>query len=56
MKMTLFAQIVGLLPREDFDKLVGQHDSDKHNKGLDSWHQLIALIFRPCWSCLQQVI
>ncbi|MFY0655115.1 MAG: IS4 family transposase [Cyclobacteriaceae bacterium] len=51
MKMTLFAQIVGLLPREDFNKLVGQHGSDKHNKGLDSWHQLIALVFCQFTKC-----
>lgn len=45
MNMTLFAQIVGLLPREDFEKLVGQHNANKHNKGLDSWHQLVAMLF-----------
>ncbi|MDW3209506.1 MAG: IS4 family transposase [Reichenbachiella sp.] len=51
MNMTLFAQIVGLLPREDFDKLVGQHNSNKHSKGLDSWHQLIAMVFCQFTKC-----
>ncbi len=51
MNMTLFAQIVGLLPKEDFRKLVGQHKSDKHNKGLDSWHQLIAMLFCQFSKC-----
>lgn len=51
MNMTLFAQIIGLLPKEDFKKLVGQHNSDKHSKGLDSWHQLIAMLFCQFSKC-----
>lgn len=33
------------LPRSTFNKLVDQHDSDKHCKGFDSWSHLLAMLY-----------
>jgi hypothetical protein len=38
-------QIVVLVPRELFDKLVFEHDSDCYYKTFDSWTQFISLLF-----------
>ncbi len=35
--LTLFAQIIKSLCRTSFKNLVNRHDTDKHNKGIDSW-------------------
>lgn len=45
VKITLFSQIVQLLPRNKFQKLVNIYQSDKHHKGLDSWIHLLSMIF-----------
>lgn len=43
--LTLFAQIVQSLCRNSFKKLVKDYDTDKHHKGIDSWTQLITMLF-----------
>lgn len=43
--LTLFAQIMQTLSRTCFKSLVKQHDTDKHNKGIDSWTHLISMLF-----------
>lgn len=42
---TLFSQIVSKFDRYQFKKLVAEDDSDKFNKGINSWTHFIALIF-----------
>jgi Transposase DDE domain/Domain of unknown function (DUF4372) len=42
---TLFSQIIRLLPKSKFTRLVAKHQTDKHCKGLDSWTHLVAMIF-----------
>jgi hypothetical protein len=32
-------------PRAEFDRLVCEHQADKHNKGFDSWSQLVAMVY-----------
>jgi hypothetical protein len=44
-KLTLFSQITSLLPRNLFHNLVKKYDTDKHNKGIDSWTHLISMLF-----------
>lgn len=44
-KITLFAQILGKLDRHIFNKLVRQHQSDKHSKGFGSWDHFVSMLF-----------
>ncbi len=44
-KVTLFAQITQRLDRSIFNKLVKEHNTDKHQKGFDSWSHLVSMLF-----------
>jgi hypothetical protein len=43
--ITLFSQIISKLDRRSFARLVKQEDSDKHQKGYNSWTQLVSMLF-----------
>ena len=43
--VTLFAQVIRLIPREIIQRLVKKHDTDKHAKGFNSWSYLVTMIF-----------
>lgn len=43
--ITLFAQIISKLDRLAFNKLVKERQTDKHQKGYNSWTQLISMLF-----------
>jgi len=43
--ITLFSQIISKLDRNQFSKLVKLHQTDKHQKGYNSWTQLISMLF-----------
>ncbi len=45
MNITLFAQILQTLDRISFKKLVAKHQTDKHAKGINSWTQLVTMLF-----------
>jgi hypothetical protein len=42
---SIFAQILRLLPRTEFERAVREHQSEKHAKGFSCWTQLIAMLF-----------
>jgi hypothetical protein len=42
---SIFAQVLRLLPRSEFELAVKQHDAEKHAKGFSCWTQLIAMLF-----------
>ena len=44
-KLTLFAQIIQSLDRNSFRKLTSNYQSDKGNKGVNSWTHLITMLF-----------
>lgn len=44
-KITLFAQILQYLPKDEIRKIIRKHDTDKHSKGCDTWTQLVSMIF-----------
>ena len=44
-KITLFGQIIQRLDRSIFNKLVKNHQTDKHQKGFNSWSHLISMLF-----------
>mgnify|MGYP000219588745 CR=1 FL=1 len=43
--ITLFSQIIGKLDRQKFSKLVKEKQTDKHEKGYNSWTHLVAMLF-----------
>ena len=43
--VTLFSQIISKLDRFKFSKLVKEKETDKHQKGYNSWTQLVAMLF-----------
>ena len=45
LNITLFSQIISKLDNSKFKKLVKLHQSDKHQKGFDSWSHLVSMLF-----------
>ena len=43
--ITLFSQIVNKFSRQDFKRIVDKYEADKHNKGINSWTQFIAMLY-----------
>jgi Transposase DDE domain/Domain of unknown function (DUF4372) len=43
--VTLFSQIISKLDRNKFSKLVGEKQTDKHQKGYNSWTHLVSMLF-----------
>lgn len=43
--ITLFSQIISKLDRSKFKKLVAKRETDKHNKGFNSWNHLVSMLF-----------
>lgn len=43
--ITLFSQILQQIDRNIFQKSVSQYQTDKHNKGINSWTHLVAMLF-----------
>src|SRR5690606_12163748 len=39
------SQMLRLIPRDKFERLVSKHSSDKHQKGINSWTHLVAMLF-----------
>jgi hypothetical protein len=44
-KISLFAQVLKLIDRQLFGRIVRQYDTDKYNKGITSWTHLISMLF-----------
>jgi hypothetical protein len=44
-KVTLFSQIISKLDRRKFSNLVKEKQSDKHQKGYNSWTHLVSMLF-----------
>jgi hypothetical protein len=43
--LSLFSQIVSKLDRSIFSTLVSKHNTDKYQKGYNSWTHLISMLF-----------
>ena len=43
--ITLFSQIISKLDRSKFNKIVASRQTDKHNKGYNSWTHLVSMLF-----------
>ena len=44
-KVTLFSQIIGKLSKEIFKKLVKEKQTDKYQKGFNTWTHLVSMLF-----------
>ena len=42
---SLFSQILGEIPRVEFERLVRKHGTERRSKGFTSWNQLVAMVF-----------
>ena len=42
---SIFAQVLRLLPRAEFEQAVRQHQTEKHAKGFSCWTQMVAMLF-----------
>jgi hypothetical protein len=45
VNLTLFSQLLQLLPRDSFRSLVNEYQSDKSSKGITSWTHLVSMLF-----------
>ena len=43
--INLFSQIISKLERLSFSKLVKEKETDKHQKGFNSWTHLVSMLF-----------
>lgn len=50
-KITLFAQVIGNLPKEKIRKIIREAGTDKHCKGYDTWSQLVSMVFCQFSQC-----
>ena len=50
-KITLFSQVLQLVDRISFQKIVDKHESDKHSKGINSWTHFVAMLFMQMSDC-----
>src|SRR5437868_13814252 len=42
---SIFAQILDLFPRGEFEAAVREHKAERHARGFSSWGQFIAMLF-----------
>ena len=42
---TIFNQLLSFLPRNEFDKFVGQLNADKYKKSFTCWQQFITMLY-----------
>ncbi len=43
--VTLLSQLLGLVDRSIFNRLVRKHSTDKHSKGIDTWTHFVCMLF-----------
>ena len=49
--ITLFAQTIAQLPRQEIRQIIREAGTDKHSKGYDTWSQLISMVFCQFSNC-----
>ena len=42
---TIFNQLLDFVPRDKFNRFVGQHEADRYVKSLTTWNQFVALLY-----------
>ena len=41
----MFSQILGLMPRNEFERIVARRQAERHARGFSSWTQCVAMLF-----------
>lgn len=49
--LTLFAQVIAQLPKENIKKLIKNSGTDKHCKGYNTWSQFVSMVFSQFSGC-----
>lgn len=49
--ITLFAQIISLLPKEKIKGIIRKSETDKHSKGYSTWSQFVSMVFSQFSGC-----
>ncbi len=49
--ITLFAQAIGKLPKENIRKIIREEKTDKHCRGYNTWSQFISMMFCKFSGC-----
>lgn len=49
--ITLFAQIISLLPKEKIKGIIRKSETDKHSKGYGTWSQFVSMVFSQFSGC-----
>ncbi len=44
-QVTVLSQVLQLLPRDSFNRVVKKHQSNKHSKGISTWDHLVSMLF-----------
>ena len=44
-RISRLQEVMKALPRDRFERVVSEHQADKHSKGFGSWDQLIAMVY-----------
>ncbi len=44
-QVTVLSQVLRLLPRDSFNRVVKKHQSNKHSKGISTWDHLVSMLF-----------
>ncbi|MCA1751946.1 MAG: IS4 family transposase [Cryomorphaceae bacterium] len=44
-KLGIFSQVLQLIDRNTFSRLVKKHESDKHSKGINTWTHFVSMLF-----------
>jgi hypothetical protein len=42
---SIFAQLLQLIPRDEFQRAVQKHRAERHARGFSSWGQFVAMMF-----------
>lgn len=45
IKVSLFSQVLHLIDRQIFDRLVNKHQTDKYSKGINTWTHFVSMLF-----------
>ena len=43
--ISLFRQVLDLIPKREFEEIVMKHNGDKHKQTFDSWAHFVSMIF-----------
>ncbi len=49
--LTLFAQVIAQLPKENIKKIIRNSGTDKHCKGYNTWSQFVSMVFSQFSGC-----